>query len=71
MNILTSPVHTSQNPTPIQAITWKSSSLTITCHSGKVIEFCPVSFFEYMEISKAITLNEVLMYTPLLINRIK
>lgn len=61
MNILTSPVHTSQNPTLIQAINW----------SGKVIEFCPVSFFEYIEISKAITLNEILMYNPLLINRIK
>ena len=64
MNILTSSVLTSPNPTLIQAI-------TITCHSGKVIEFCPVSFFEYMEISKAITLNEILMYNPLLINRIK
>jgi hypothetical protein len=70
MNILTSPVPTSPNPT-IQAIDRKSNSLTITCQSGKVIEFCPVSFFEYMEISKAITLNEVLMYNPLLINRIK
>lgn len=70
MNILTSPVLTSPNPT-IQAITWKSNSLIITCHSGKVIEFYPVSFFEYMEISKAITLNDVLMYNPLLINRIK
>ena len=70
MNILTSPVLTSPNPT-IQAITWKSNSLTITCHSGQVIEFCPVSFFEYMEISKAITLNEVLMHNPLLINRMK
>ena len=70
MNILTSPVLASPNPT-IQAITWKSNSLTITCHSGKVIEFCPVSFFEYMEISKAITLNEILMYNPLLINRMK
>ena len=38
MNILTSPVPTSPNPT-IQAIDWKSNSLTITCHSGKVIEF--------------------------------
>ena len=38
MNILTSPVLTSPNPT-IQAIDWKSNSLTITCHSGKVIEF--------------------------------
>ena len=71
MNILTSSVLTSPNPTLIQAIDWKSNSLTITCHSGKVIEFRPVSFFEYMEISKAITLNEVLMYNPLLINRIK
>lgn len=71
MNILTSSVLTSPNPTLIQAIDWKSNSLTITCHSGKVIEFCPVSFLEYMEISKAITLNEVLMYNPLLINRIK
>ena len=62
MNILTCP-----NPTLIQAINWESNSLTITCQSGKVIEFCPVSFFEYMEISKAITLNEVLMYNPLLI----
>ena len=49
----------------------KGNSLTITCQSGKVVEFCPVSFFEYMEISKAITLNEVLMYNPLLINRIR
>ena len=57
--------------TLIQAINWESNSLTITCQSGKVIEFCPVSFFEYMEISKAITLNEILMYNPLLINRIK
>ncbi len=71
MNILASPVHTSPNPTLIQAINWESNSLIITCQSGKVIEFCPVSFFEYMEISKAITLNEVLMYNPLLINRIK
>lgn len=70
MNILTSPVPTSPNPT-IQAINWESNSLTITCQSGKVIEFCPVSFFEYMEIFKAITLNEVLMYNSLLINRIK
>ena len=70
MNILTSPVLTSPNPT-IQAIDWKSNSLTITCHSGKVIEFYPVSFFEYMEISKAITLNEILMYNPFLINRMK
>ena len=70
MNILTSPVPKSPNPT-IQAIDWKSNSLTIICQSGKVIEFCPVSFFEYMEISKAITLNEILMYNPLLINRIK
>ena len=70
MNILTNPVLTSPNP-KIQAIDWKSNSLTITCQSGKVIEFCPVSFFEYMEISKAITLNEVLMHNPLLINRIK
>lgn len=45
MNILTSSVLTSPNPTLIQAIDWKSNSLTITCHSGKVIEFCPVSFF--------------------------
>lgn len=44
MNILTSPVHTSPNPTPIQAINWESNSLTITCQSGKVIEFYPVSF---------------------------
>lgn len=76
MNILTSPVLTSPNPTLIQTINWESNSLTltcqsVTCQSGKVIEFCPVSFFEYMEISKAITLNEVLMYNPLLINRIK
>ena len=70
MSILTSPVPISPNP-KIQAITWKSNSLTITCQSGKVIEFCPVSFFEYMEISKAITLNEVLMYNPFLINRIR
>ena len=70
MNILTSPNLTSLNPT-IQAISWKGNSLTITCQSGKVIEFCPVSFFEYMEISKAITLNEILMYNPLLINRMR
>lgn len=62
MNILTSPVHTSQNPTLIQAINWESNSLTITCQSGKVIEFCPVSFFEYMEISKAITLNLLMKF---------
>ena len=54
MNILTSPNLTSLNPT-IQAINWKGNSLTITCQSGEVIKFCPVSFFEYMEISKAIT----------------
>ena len=70
MNILTSPNLTSLNPT-IQAINWKGNSLTITCQSGEVIKLCPVSFFEYMEISKAITLNEVLMYNPLLINRMR
>ena len=70
MNILTSPVLTSPNPTLIQAINWESNSLTITSQSGKVIQFSPVSFFEYMENSKSITLNEILMYNPLLINRI-
>lgn len=55
----------------IQTTNWKSNSLTITCQSGEVIEFCPVSFFEYIMLSNTTTLNEILKYNPSLIKRMR